>query len=66
MMDKYTKVMLTVIAFSLLWISIQAGAFISNAVASGGATKVEIADVTVSRSRPLPVLVSGELVCKQK
>ena len=63
-MDRYTKVILTVIAFSLLWISIQAGAFIRTAVAAYGATQIEIADVSVSRTRPLPVYVTGELNCR--
>jgi len=62
-MDRYTKVVLTVIAFSLLWISIQAGAFISNATAAYGATQIEIADVSVSKHRVLPVYVTGELKC---
>lgn len=63
-MDRYTKVVLTVIAFSLLWTSIQAGAFISTAAAAYGASQIEIADVSVSRTRPLPVYVTGELKCK--
>ena len=62
-MDQYTKVILTLIAFSLLWISIQAGAFISNATAAYGATQIEIADVSVARHRALPVYVTGELKC---
>lgn len=63
-MDRYTKAVLTVIAFSLLWISIQAGAFISTAAAAYGAMQIEIADVSVSRNRALPVYVTGELKCK--
>jgi len=63
-MDKYTKAVLTVIAGSLLWISIQAGGFFSNAVAAYGATQIEISDVSVSRTRPLPVHVTGELTCR--
>ena len=62
-MDRYTKVILTLIAISLLWISIQAGAFISDAKAAYGATQIEIADVAVSKHRPLPVYVTGELNC---
>lgn len=64
-MDKYTKFILTVIACSLLWISIQAGAFVSNAVAANGVAQIEIVDVNVSRHRSLPVEVSGELGCKE-
>ena len=64
-MDKYTKAVLTVIAGSLLWISIQAGGFFSNAVAAYGATQIAIADVSVSRSHALPVYVTGELKCNK-
>ena len=63
-MDSYTKFILTVIALSLMWISIQAGALISNVNAAYADTKIEIADVTVARSRALPVYVTGELKCK--
>ena len=62
-MDKYTKVILTIIAVSLLWISIQAGAFISNVMAFDQ-TQIEIADVSVARTHALPVYVTGELKCK--
>ena len=62
-MDRYTKFILTVIALSLMWISIQAGALISNSYAAYADTKIEIADVTVARSRALPVYVTGELKC---
>jgi len=62
--DKYTRFILTIIAMSLVWISIQAGGFFSDAVAAYGATQIEISDVSVSKSRPLPVYVTGELKCK--
>lgn len=63
-MDRYTKFILTLIALSLMWISIQAGALISNGYAGYADTKIEIADVTVAKSRALPVYVTGELKCK--
>ena len=63
--DKYNKVMLTIIALSLLWISIQGGALISNAMAAYGATQIEMSDVAVSRSHALPVYVTGELKCSK-
>ena len=37
--------------------------FISNSYAAYADTKIEIADVTVARSRALPVYVTGELKC---
>jgi hypothetical protein len=63
-MDKFTKFVLTVIALSLMWISIQAGALISNSYAAYADTKIEISDVTVARSRALPVVVSRQITRK--
>ena len=63
-MDKYTKFIMTVIALSLMWISLHLGAVVSNGYASYADMKIEIADVTVARSRALPVYVTGELICK--
>ena len=63
-MDRYTKFILTVIAVSLLWISLHVGDVIPNALAANSDTKIEIADVSVSRHRALPVYVTGELTCK--
>jgi hypothetical protein len=63
-MDRYTKFILTVIALSLMWISLNVGAVISNGYAGYSDTKIEIADVTVARGRALPVYVTGELKCK--
>ena len=62
-MDKYTKFILTLMAISLMWISLNLGAVISNGYAGYSDTKIEIADVTVSRSRALPVYVTGEIKC---
>jgi len=62
-MDRYTKFILTLIALSLMWISIQTGPLISNGYAAYADTKIEISDVTVARSRALPVYVTGELKC---
>lgn len=64
-MDRYTKVMLTIIALSLLWISTQLTSPISNAYAVD-TTRVDIADISVSQHRTLPVHVTGELTCKTK
>lgn len=64
-MDKYTKVMLTVIAVSLLWLSLQLGSLVPNAFAASDTVRVEIVDVSVARHRNLPVEVSGEIACKQ-
>ena len=63
-MDKYTKVILTVIAGSLVWISLNLGAVISTGYASIADTKIEIADVSVARHRAFPVHVTGEVECK--
>jgi len=63
-MDRYTKFVFTVIAISLLWISLHVGDLVPNALAAYSNTKIEIADVSVSRHRALPVVISGELTCK--
>ena len=63
-MDSYTKFILSVIAGSLFWISLHVGSLVPNAFASYSDTKIDIADVSVSSRRALPVLVSGELICK--
>lgn len=62
-MDRYTKTVLTVIAVTLFWIAVRAGELLPVAVAAGADTRIAIADVSVSRNRPLPVVVSGELKC---
>ena len=62
-MDRYTRFVLTVIAAALVWIGVRVGAPIADSHAGYQDTKVEIADISVSRHRPLPVEVSGELVC---
>jgi hypothetical protein len=64
MTDKYTKVILTVIAVSLAWIGINVGSPISDAYALM-TQPIEITGVNVSRHTPLPVYVTGELKCKQ-
>jgi hypothetical protein len=63
-MDKYTKFVLTLIAISLMWISLNLGLAVSTGYAGSADAKIEIADVTVARSRALPVYVTGELTCK--
>jgi hypothetical protein len=62
-MDRYTKFVLTLIAASLMWISLNLGVAVSNGYAGYPDTKIEIADVTVAKSRALPVYVTGELKC---
>lgn len=63
-MDRYSKFIFTVIAVSLLWISLHVGDIVPNALAAYTDTKIEITDVSVSRHRALPVVISGELTCK--
>lgn len=63
-MDRYSKFLMSVIAISLMWISFHVGDLIPNAIAAYAGTKIEIADISVSRNRALPVVVSGEVTCK--
>ena len=61
----YTKFILSIIALSLIWISLHLGVVISNGYAGYEDTRIEISDVTVARSRALPVYVTGELKCNK-
>lgn len=63
-MDRYTKFVLTLIAISLLWISLNLGLAVSSGYAGYADTKIEIADVSVGKHRALPVYVTGELKCR--
>lgn len=63
-MDRYSKFIMSVIAGSLLWNSFHVGDLIPNAIAAYADTKIDIVDISVSRGRSLPVVVSGELTCK--
>jgi hypothetical protein len=62
-MDRYTKFNLTVIAVSLLWISLHVGDLVPNAFAGYAITKIEIVDVSVSSHRALPVVIKGKVNC---
>lgn len=65
-MDRYGKFMLTLIAFSLVWIGIKDFSFISNAMAASGIIEVKVVEIDFNRYRPVPVEVKGEITCKQK
>jgi len=62
-MDRYTKGVLTVIAMSLVWLGLKDTNVISSAIASSGIVEVKIVDFDVSKFRPFPVLVQGEVKC---
>ena len=64
-MDRYTKFILTVIAMSLLWISLRVGDLVPNAIAAYADTKIEIVDVSVARHRALPVVITGKISCSE-
>ncbi len=64
-MDRYTKFILTLIALSLMWISLHLGGVVSNGYGAYADTKIEIADVTVAKNRALPVVVTGEIKCRE-
>jgi hypothetical protein len=63
-MDRYTRILLTIIAASLLFIAFRDSRIISNAEASSSVVKVEIVDMNLSRYRPLPVRIEGKLKCE--
>jgi hypothetical protein len=62
-MDRYTKTLFTIIAVALVWIALKDTAVISNAMASTGVLEVKIVEMNLSRYRPLPVRVQGEIKC---
>lgn len=64
-MDRYIKFILTLIALSLMWISVNLGVVVSNVWAGSVDTRIEIADVTVAKHRALPVYVTGEIKCTE-
>lgn len=63
-MDRYTRTLLTIIAVALVWIAVKDTAVISSANASTGVIEVRIVDMNLSRYRPLPVQLHGEIRCK--
>lgn len=64
-MDKYTKFILTVVALSLMWISLHLGALVSNGYANNSDAKIEIVDISVPKHKALPVTIVGEVVCEK-
>lgn len=65
-MDRYTKGILTIIAISLLWLSLQLGTLVPNAFAASDTVRVEIVDVSVSKNRSLPIEVTNAQRCDKK
>lgn len=63
-MDRYTKFIMTLIAMSLMWISLLIKPPFSIAYAGIADTRIEIVDISVARHRALPVIISGEIICK--
>lgn len=64
-MDRSTKFLLTVIATMLTWIAVKDLPFISDAMATTGVMEVKVVGMEISRYRPIPVNVEGEIVCKR-
>jgi hypothetical protein len=48
-----------------MWLCLQAGAFVGSVDAGYSDNRIDIADISVGKHRPLPVYVTGELKCKQ-
>lgn len=63
-MDRYSKIVLTVIAICLVWIGARDLPFIPDAMAASGVLEVKVVEMDLSRYRPIPVAVKGEITCK--
>lgn len=63
-MDRYTKLILAIIAGCLIWICIRDIAFVSDALAASGVVKVEVVEIDFNRYRPVPVEVKGVIECR--
>lgn len=63
-MDRYSKTVLTVIAFALIWLGIKDVALINDAVAATGVVEVKVVDMNWTRYSPLPVRVEGKIKCE--
>jgi len=62
-MDRYTKMILTTIAISLVVIAFKDVPIISNALASS-VVEVRVVDMNWTRYSPLPVRVEGKIKCE--
>ena len=62
-MDRYSKVVLTVIAIALVWIALKDTQIVGDAVASSGVVEVKVVDMNWTRYKPLPVRVEGKIKC---
>lgn len=61
--DGYTKIILTVIAASLLWINLKDIEIISNAFASE-VVQVRIVSMELPNYKPIPVKIMGRISCE--
>ncbi len=66
LMDRFTKIVLVIIAASLIWNTIKDFALISDAIAATGIIEVKVVEIDFSRYRPVPVEVRGEITCKHQ
>ena len=63
-MDRYTRLVLILIAVALTWICIRDLPWISNATASTGAVDVRVIGIRFDPYQPVPVKVQGEVTCR--
>ena len=65
-MDRHTKTVLTIIAVILAWTALKDTQLVSEVKASSGVIEVRVVDMNLTRYRPLPVHVQGEINCKPR
>lgn len=63
-MDRYSKVLLTIISLTLTWIAFKDLAFIEHALASNGIVETRVVGIDFNSWDPVPVEVRGKITCE--
>lgn len=62
-MDRYTQLVLTIIAVALVWIAVKDVEIVDEAMASTGVVEVKVVEMRLPQYQPIPVKVQGNLIC---
>ena len=63
-MDRYKKVVLTIIAIALVWLGVKDFGIVEDAMASNGVVEVKVVSMKFNQYAPIPVEVKGKIVCE--
>lgn len=61
--DRYSKLLLTVIAASLLWLGIKDFSIVEDVMAATGVVEVKIVSMNLPSYQPIPVEIRGKVDC---